>query len=111
MENFIVINTEKTVPIAWENAVTILIIVGFSLAFLSLLLVFWDKTPLFVTGIVLFSVGFLTVFSALPTTLAAPKITELIVSLKEGVTIEQVAKDYEIVDGNGIIFTIREKGE
>ena len=50
-------------------------------------------------------------FASLVTLVSCPETVEHKVALKEGVTIEQVAEDYEIVDGNGIIFTIREKGE
>lgn len=109
MENFIVINTSTMVTGSWVTIVITLLVGGIALGIVACILEHWEKWE---TGaLVLFSIAILMIFASLLTFVGCPKTIEHKVALKEGVTIEQVAEDYEIIDGNGIIFTIREKGE
>lgn len=109
MENFIVINTSTMVTGTWETIVIALLVGGIALGIVACILEHWEKCE--IGALVLFPIAILMMFASLVTLVSCPETVEHKVALKEGVTIEQVAEDYEIVDGNGIIFTIREKGE
>ena len=109
MENFIVINTATMVTGTWMTILLTLLIGGVTLGIVAWIFALLEKWE--IGALVLVSVAISMVFASLVTLFLCPKTIEHKVALKEGVTIEQVAEDYEIVDGNGIIFTIREKGE
>ena len=109
MENFIVINTETMVTGTWETIIFTLLIGGAALGIVAGIFALLEKWEI---GALVFGfIAILMMFASLFILVCCPKTIEHKVALKEGVTIEQVADDYEIVDGNGIIFTIREKGE
>ena len=109
MENFIVINTSTMVTGGWETLLLTLMIGGIALGIVAGIFAIWEKWE--IGALVLGVIAILMMLASLVTLVCCPKTIEHKVALKEGVTIEQVAEDYEIVDGNGIIFTIREKGE
>ena len=109
MENFIVINTATMLTDTWATIVLTLLIGGVALGIVAGIFALLEKWEI---GALAFGVIAISMmFASLVVLMCCPKTIEHKVALKEGVTIEQVAEDYEIVDGNGIIFTIREKGE
>ena len=109
MENFIVINTATTVTGTWETIFLTLLIGGAALGIVAGIFALLEKWE--VGAFVLWCVALSMMLASLVALLCCPKTIEHKVALKEGVTIEQIAEDYEIVDGNGTIFVIREKGE
>ena len=109
MENFIVINTATMVTGTCETIWGILLIGGVTFGIVAGIFALLEKWE--IGALVLASVAISMIIASLVALLFCPKTIEHTVALKEGVTIEQVAEDFEIIDGNGIIFTIREKGE
>ena len=109
MENFIVINTAKMLSNGSTTLILTLLIGGFALGIVAAIFALLEKWE--IGALVLALIAVSMILALMVILLFCPKTTEHKVALKEGVTIEQVAEDYEIVDGNGIIFTIREKGE
>lgn len=109
MENFIVINTATMVTDTWVTILLTLLIGGAALGIVAGIFALLEKWE--IGALVLASVAISMIIASLVGLLFCPKTTEHTVALKEGVTIEQIAEEYEIVDGNGTIFVIREKGE
>lgn len=103
------INTSTMVTGTWGRIVFTLLIGGVVLGIVVGIFALLEKWE--IGALTLGVIAISMVSAALVVLFCCPKTVEHKVALKEGVTIEQVAEDYEIVDGNGIIFTIREKGE